>query len=67
MKTYKIPVTFYIEARSPENAESTLMGALGYLEDNCGLKCYAQPEYNMDETDPETCEFDWGLLQEELR
>lgn len=32
MKTYKIPVTFYIKARSPENAESTLMGALGYLE-----------------------------------
>ena len=50
MKTYKVPVTFFVKAPSLESAE----GALGYLEDNCGLRCYARVEDGVEQAD-----FDW--------
>lgn len=65
MKTYKIPVTFYIEAVSEEQAEATVLGALTHLEDNCGLLCHAQLDYNVDETHLEIVDFDWEERREE--
>lgn len=64
MNTYKIPVTFYVEAQSPENAEATILGGLGFLEDNCGLRCYSQIEYNTDEHNPEVVAFSWKRKEE---
>ncbi len=54
MKTYKVPVTIFIKAPSRESAEGTLLGALGYLEDNCGLRCYARLDDGFEET-----KFNW--------
>lgn len=67
MKTFKIPVVFYVKAHSPESAEATLLGALGYLEDNCALRCFSQLEYNTDERNPEAVAFDWRRKEEVIQ
>lgn len=59
MKTYKVPVTFFVKAPSLERAEGTLLGALGYLEDNCGLRCYARVEDGVEQAD-----FNWKTESE---
>lgn len=59
MKTYKVPVTFFVKAPSRESAEGTLLGALGYLEDNCGLLCYARLEGSAEQDG-----FDWKTESE---
>lgn len=59
MKTYKVPVTFFVKASSRESAEGTLLGSLGYLEDNCGLPCYARLEDSAEQAD-----FDWKTESE---
>lgn len=61
MKTYAIPVTFYVEAISTDNAEATLLGALGYLEDNSALRTHAEVLPTVG-----TVDFSWKLREPKL-
>lgn len=41
MKTFAFPVIFFVEAETEAEANATLAGNLGYLEDNSALRTYA--------------------------